>query len=796
MISMEDKTSRVSPTDHVPLEQTADQTTRVKPGEEATKRVAPGQTRDPRLPLGVLDPGSILCEDCVVERTIFPHESQRPGVYLCHAPEGRVVVKIAPVDFPPRMELWQRLPTMRHPNLLRTYRVLSRDGHFFDVEEFCGDGTLDDRVPKPGLGIPPPSPEWVSSILIPQMQSALQYLHAQDIVHRDLKPANIFVMQENNKERLILADFDISSLLTQNRTSRDTQRAAGTWLYTAPEAFPRFLDNQFNGRAERISRSNDYYALGITIIELLVGTTSLHLCQLPDLFDFYLQGGRVEIPSSIPGRLALLLRGLLIRNRHARWGADEVERWLRDKLTDDDLSRIKDDEAYDLAGGQRPYRINGRLAINLSTLADVMWLEQEMAKEDLITSDVLLNWIGLIDPELAREVKRDRDQHYLTPDLVLYNAIQRCDPTRPFIFPDGKMITTTAAWISHADQLVAEQTPLESWCSESLFLQLESWLRLKEKPESAVADTVTGLRDTPLAVRLEELSYILQPTRPFAITPEIVVHTPKELVAFTYGTSADWQGVKPPLCYELSYLRWRDGALYRWLRQRGLDQLSAQCEAINDELRDHPRGAFETILRLLDPELPPVLITIDRVNSTILTVPYGQQRTITLHYLVRGCGMPFGALVISTPVPGVQLTNPLLNARSGEVALTIDTHFDQQALKIYQASLILESGVAELQPTPITIRYRVDYPKEITLRRLILGFVIGFFLLSLPRFVLARLGERRIVSLANRNIGRLWNAIIWANYPLRNFIIAFVILAFCVYVGLRIWFRVLRNSEI
>ena len=253
--------------------------------------MAPPRARAPRLPLGFLSPGSLLCDDCVVERTLYPQESQRPGVYLCLAPEGRVVVKVAALYYPPRQKLWQRLPGLRHPHLLRIYRVLTRDGYFFDIEEYCDEGTLDDRVPRPGSAYPAPTAEWVATALVPQMLAALRYLHGQEIVHRDLKPANIFVSGQGEGERMLLADFDISSVLAQERTSRDTQRAAGTWIYTAPEAFPRYLDTQSSGRVGRIARCNDYYALGISIIELLCGTTTLHQCQLADLFDCYLQGG-------------------------------------------------------------------------------------------------------------------------------------------------------------------------------------------------------------------------------------------------------------------------------------------------------------------------------------------------------------------------------------------------------------------------------------------------------------------------------------------------------------------------
>ena len=106
------------------------------------------------------------------------------------------------------------------------------------MQEFCDGGTLENPGAEAGNDIAPPSPEWISN-LHPAMSAALHYLHEQEIIHRDVKPANIYQHRPRH-QALVLGDFDISSVLEGSRTLRDTQRTAGTWYYTAPEAFPRF----------------------------------------------------------------------------------------------------------------------------------------------------------------------------------------------------------------------------------------------------------------------------------------------------------------------------------------------------------------------------------------------------------------------------------------------------------------------------------------------------------------------------------------------------------------------------
>ena len=381
-------------------------------GEEEAVTTAPAGEHHP---LGCCRPDVSLCGNCRVEHTLQPHETQRPGLYLCNAPEGQVMVKVAAAHYPPKAELWQKLGFPQPPARAAYLPYHGRRRLFLRSPGILYRRHVGEPGAEAGEKFAPPSPEWIMDVFVLQMATALKYLHEQEIIHRDVKPANIYLKTVGAIQALVLGDFEFPLYLraAAPHVIPSAPRAPG--IYTAPEAFPRFVDDSAGGRRGRITRSSDYYSLGITIIELLLGTTSLHLCQLPDLFDFYLQGGRVEIPQGIPGRLTLLLRGLLIRNRHSRWGAVEVERWLNNATYDEDLKKIHDDEYYELARASRPYRLKNYFAVDLPSLAEAMFREPEIASEDLITGDILLNWIGNLDPTVAREIRRDRDQWYSFP---------------------------------------------------------------------------------------------------------------------------------------------------------------------------------------------------------------------------------------------------------------------------------------------------------------------------------------------------------------------------------------------
>lgn len=770
-------------------------TMRVPEDDTAVTAPAPLLPGGQRPPLGTLMPGRVLCGDCTVVQTLQPHESQRPGLYLCSAPEGQVIVKVAATTFPPKLELWERLVYLLHPHVLRTYRTLEDEGFFFEVQEYCTDGTMESRVPKPGSDRPPVSPEWITHIFIPQVAAALKYLHEQEIIHRDIKPANIYRKTLAGFETLVLGDFDISSVLEQSRTSRDTQRTAGTWYYTAPEAFPRFVDDSASGRRGRITRSSDYYSLGITLIELLLGTTSLHLCQLPDLFDFYLQGGRVEIPQGIPGRLTLLLRGLLIRNRQSRWGAAEVERWLHDNTSENDLKAIHDDEYYELARASRPYRLKSYFAVDLPSLAEAMFHECELATEDLITGDVLLNWIGNLDPTIAREIRRDRDQWYLTPEVVLLCAILRCDPTRPFVFSDGAEALTPVEWIKHAvDMANRSMIRKESFNTTTLLAQLTVWLRLKTNPQPELAERVEKIQQSPEEIQLEELIYLLIPNKPYEIMRGVTARTPREIVQQTYGAPNDWKRGTPH-CYEAAYKRWLEGGLCAWLRQRKLETLAAQCDEIREKLDEEPGATFETILRLLEPTMPPVVVEMDLTAlQPRALVHYGTQRTFALPYTTRACGIPFGALKLEAR-SGLRLNEQRINMREGVIELTIDAETDIPVFRILNGALKFEGGgFTQLHNAPLRFQYQVTYSTDIVVRRMLIGAGIGAGLMGLPRLILSLLGMNKLAEWPH-DLNELAVAPQHWSFPYWAVVMAFCVLVACIYVGLRVWLKAFRESE-
>ncbi|NEO86967.1 MAG: AAA family ATPase [Spirulina sp. SIO3F2] len=116
-----------------------------------------------------------------------------------------------------------------------------------------------------------------------QLAEALHHLARQQIIHKDIKPANILIHPQTKQIQLI--DFSIASLLPkEQRPLINPKGLEGTLAYISPEQ---------TGRMNRgIDYRSDFYALGVTLYELLVGTVPFdqddpldlihaHIAQIP-----------------------------------------------------------------------------------------------------------------------------------------------------------------------------------------------------------------------------------------------------------------------------------------------------------------------------------------------------------------------------------------------------------------------------------------------------------------------------------------------------------------------------------
>src|SRR5262249_54830742 len=109
----------------------------------------------------------------------------------------------------------------------------------------------------------PLSPERVRQVLV-EVLGALAFLHERGLIHGAVKPRNLFFTEQG---RVLLAD-GLGIRLNAEGRAQDGQALfvgldAEEGKYLAPECL--------DGKADRVGPQSDLYALGLTVLELLLG---------------------------------------------------------------------------------------------------------------------------------------------------------------------------------------------------------------------------------------------------------------------------------------------------------------------------------------------------------------------------------------------------------------------------------------------------------------------------------------------------------------------------------------------
>lgn len=153
---------------------------------------------------------------------------------------------------------------------------------------------------------------------VEQMNIAIATIHRHGIIHQDIKPAN-FMINDNGDVALI--DFGTSAIIGQDADQRTHVTKVGqTTDYASPEVlFSRYC-----------WPASDYYSLGVTIYELLLGTTpyanydeNMLQRKIDDMRDT-----RVPNVAKLPKEYQDLINGLLCYEREFRWGYEQICDWL------------------------------------------------------------------------------------------------------------------------------------------------------------------------------------------------------------------------------------------------------------------------------------------------------------------------------------------------------------------------------------------------------------------------------------------------------------------------------------
>lgn len=164
----------------------------------------------------------------------------------------------------------QAMAALDHPSIVRVYDVVDEGAVPFIVMELVEGGSLEDWVGRNGK-----MPIGMAIDAMLQVCGGVQVAHDNGVIHRDLKPANVLVGLDG---RCRIADFGIAHIEDDGAKKTRTGMVMGTMGYMAPEQ---------STDAKRVDARADVYALGATLLHLVIGESPVHLFPVvtPDVFD-------------------------------------------------------------------------------------------------------------------------------------------------------------------------------------------------------------------------------------------------------------------------------------------------------------------------------------------------------------------------------------------------------------------------------------------------------------------------------------------------------------------------------
>ena len=319
------------------------------------------------------------------------------------------VLKLYRHGVEPNTDVLERVSRAAPDQLVHLLEHGRDEGVPYELLEYCEHGSV--RTLLKGR----PVPLDAARTLLTELAGAIAHLHACGIVHRDLKPENVLIRGLLPLD-LVLTDFGIASVTqaTMHYTS-----AARTLRYSAPEAGSNW-----------VGKPTDYWALGMMLVEAIAGRHPFE-----GLSDHVVAHWLVTRPIDVSGvtdpRWQTLCRGLLTRDPKARWGADEIERWLGG----DDTLAVADERAAPVAAAVSPYRVGTTECRTPRELAVALAADWATGVKDL-KRGMLRAWLqnDLRDQNLARAAADAEEALEVSDDERLLRLLLQLDPALPPVF--------------------------------------------------------------------------------------------------------------------------------------------------------------------------------------------------------------------------------------------------------------------------------------------------------------------------------------------------------------------------
>ncbi len=372
-------------------------------------------SEDTAFTSGVASPGPTRIAGWSVDRQLTTTSRVRER-FLVNNDEGHVAqLTLYALGSEPDDQVYDVLRSLPHdhvPEIIETGRWNDRP---YEVAENVGEGTLAD------LDHLSTDFELLTE-LVREVSTALRALHECGLRHRDLRPGAILIRSRDPLD-LVISNFGSARL---SEFDLDIVSPLETTRYTAPEAI-----------AGGVAAASDWWSLGILLLEQVTRGACFEGVN-EQAFLIHVMTNGAPVPEGLDPRLERLLRGLLTRDRHDRWGWPQVEMWLAgEEPPITTAASVGDERAKrSLSLGERPFDSPARLALAAAQAAN--WEEAKL----LLMTGSLATWAqeAALPEAMQAEFRRIARMEEVSDDLKLGLALKALNPALPLTVR-GEIVT-------------------------------------------------------------------------------------------------------------------------------------------------------------------------------------------------------------------------------------------------------------------------------------------------------------------------------------------------------------------
>jgi serine/threonine protein kinase len=344
--------------------------------------------------------------------------SGEADLYIAQKGNAKGVVKYYRSAIKPKTAILDKIKGLNHPDIINVFEYGYYHDRFYEIMEYAAGGSLDTRDPD-GTYVYLPLSEDKATDVCKEVLNAYKTCHEKGIIHRDIKPANLYYRNVNDLAAdkvsgsdIVIADFGISSIMdeTEKANIRKTQTASRTTGYAAPEVLSGIITSKM-----------DYYALGITLWELLTGKdpfvredgkrrNEAHLIR--DTIEGRIADDLLSRDPKLSDSMQRLIRGLLVVDEKQRWGYDEVMRHLNGERV----------EVFQKQKKVWTFTIGGTTCTSLEQLGKTL-IENPEVSQKYVFRGLIGNFLEDDYPDIAKSISTIVDESSAKNDY--HNGILR-----------------------------------------------------------------------------------------------------------------------------------------------------------------------------------------------------------------------------------------------------------------------------------------------------------------------------------------------------------------------------------